>query len=135
MIEDRVGFFPAAYAQQVGAGDSVFRCSRTFIGCKEQGQITLKEGQVGTFLCKSYLNIYCIYLYIWFDTWFGLRFWCDTRSALRLWADTYKKVHSSVSEQLLPVPPCRPWLVLETEQCYNTHQAIRDITHVSPTCG
>ncbi|CAL8300788.1 unnamed protein product [Boreogadus saida] len=46
VIEDRVGFFPAAYAQQVGAGDSVFRCSRTFIGCKEQGQITLKEGQI-----------------------------------------------------------------------------------------
>ncbi|XP_031436549.1 SH3 and cysteine-rich domain-containing protein isoform X2 [Clupea harengus] len=46
VIEDRIGFFPASFAQQVRAGDHVFRCSRTFIGCKEQGQITLKEGQI-----------------------------------------------------------------------------------------
>jgi len=42
-------FFPASFAHQVRAGDRVFRCHRTFIGCKEQGQITLKEGQVSTF--------------------------------------------------------------------------------------
>ncbi|XP_067335094.1 SH3 and cysteine-rich domain-containing protein isoform X2 [Channa argus] len=46
VIEDRIGFFPAAFAYQVQAGDQVFRCNRTFIGCKEQGQITLKEGQI-----------------------------------------------------------------------------------------
>ncbi|XP_030643068.1 SH3 and cysteine-rich domain-containing protein [Chanos chanos] len=46
VIEDRIGFFPAAFAHQVRAGDRVFRCIRTFIGCKEQGQITLKEGQI-----------------------------------------------------------------------------------------
>lgn len=46
MIEDRIGFFPASYAHPVKEGDRVFRCSRTFIGCKEQGQITIKEGQV-----------------------------------------------------------------------------------------
>ncbi|XP_063040220.1 SH3 and cysteine-rich domain-containing protein [Engraulis encrasicolus] len=46
VIEDRIGYFPASFAQQVRAGDQVFRCTRTFIGCKEQGQITLKEGQV-----------------------------------------------------------------------------------------
>lgn len=46
VIEDRVGFFPAAFAHVVRADDRVFRCNRTFIGCKEQGQITLKEGQV-----------------------------------------------------------------------------------------
>ncbi|XP_016894588.1 SH3 and cysteine-rich domain-containing protein isoform X3 [Cynoglossus semilaevis] len=46
IIEDRIGFFPAAFAHQVGARDRVFRCNRTFIGCKEQGQITLKEGQI-----------------------------------------------------------------------------------------
>ncbi|XP_028995478.1 SH3 and cysteine-rich domain-containing protein isoform X2 [Betta splendens] len=46
VIEDRMGFFPAAFAHQVQAGDQVFRCNRTFIGCKEQGQITLKEGQI-----------------------------------------------------------------------------------------
>lgn len=46
MIEDRMGFFPASYAHLVKEGDRVFRCNRTFIGCKEQGQITIKEGQV-----------------------------------------------------------------------------------------
>ncbi|KAK2825981.1 hypothetical protein Q5P01_020195 [Channa striata] len=46
VIEDRIGFFPAAFAHQVQTGDQVFRCNRTFIGCKEQGQITLKEGQI-----------------------------------------------------------------------------------------
>lgn len=46
VIDERIGFFPASFAHQVRAGDRVFRCNRTFIGCKEQGQITLKEGQV-----------------------------------------------------------------------------------------
>lgn len=46
VIEDRIGYFPAAFAHLVQVGDRVFRCNRTFIGCKEQGQITLKEGQV-----------------------------------------------------------------------------------------
>ncbi|XP_066547227.1 SH3 and cysteine-rich domain-containing protein isoform X2 [Amia ocellicauda] len=32
--------------KQVRAGERVYRCTRTFIGCKEQGQITLKEGQI-----------------------------------------------------------------------------------------
>lgn len=46
VIEDRIGYFPAAFAHQVHVGDQVFRCNRTFIGCREQGQITLKEGQI-----------------------------------------------------------------------------------------
>uniref|UniRef100_A0A8B9REX5 SH3 and cysteine rich domain n=1 Tax=Astyanax mexicanus TaxID=7994 RepID=A0A8B9REX5_ASTMX len=46
VIDDRIGFFPASFAHQVKAGERVFRCNRTFIGCKEQGQITLKEGQI-----------------------------------------------------------------------------------------
>ncbi|MGH0130467.1 UNVERIFIED_CONTAM: hypothetical protein FKN15_042536 [Acipenser sinensis] len=45
-IEDRVGYFPANFAHQVKAGEIVYRCTRTFIGCKEQGQIILKEGQI-----------------------------------------------------------------------------------------
>ncbi|KAK6491697.1 SH3 and cysteine-rich domain-containing protein-like [Huso huso] len=45
-IEDRVGYFPANFAHQVKAGEKVYRCTRTFIGCKEQGQIILKEGQI-----------------------------------------------------------------------------------------
>ncbi|KAG5856124.1 hypothetical protein ANANG_G00004690 [Anguilla anguilla] len=32
--------------KQVRAGDRVLRCHRTFIGCKEQGQISVKEGQI-----------------------------------------------------------------------------------------
>ncbi|XP_064157227.1 SH3 and cysteine-rich domain-containing protein [Anguilla rostrata] len=44
--EGRIGFFPASFAQQVRAGDRVLRCHRTFIGCKEQGQISVKEGQI-----------------------------------------------------------------------------------------
>ncbi|XP_041828201.1 SH3 and cysteine-rich domain-containing protein isoform X1 [Melanotaenia boesemani] len=46
VIDDRIGFFPATFAHQLRPGDQVFRCHRTFIGCKEQGQITLKEGQI-----------------------------------------------------------------------------------------
>ncbi|KAJ8287480.1 hypothetical protein COCON_G00001390 [Conger conger] len=46
VMEDRIGFFPSSCAQQVCGGDRVFRCLRTFIGCEEQGQITLKEGQI-----------------------------------------------------------------------------------------
>ncbi|XP_062863961.1 SH3 and cysteine-rich domain-containing protein [Trichomycterus rosablanca] len=46
IIDDRIGFFPASYAHQVKEGERVFQCNRTFIGCKEQGQITLKEGQI-----------------------------------------------------------------------------------------
>lgn len=46
VIADRIGYFPAAFAHRVESGDQVFRCNRTFIGCKEQGQMTLKEGQI-----------------------------------------------------------------------------------------
>ncbi|XP_077586623.1 SH3 and cysteine-rich domain-containing protein isoform X3 [Stigmatopora nigra] len=46
VIEDRIGFFPASFAHLLRMGDQVFRCNRTFIGCREQGQITLKEGQI-----------------------------------------------------------------------------------------
>ncbi|XP_023690454.2 SH3 and cysteine-rich domain-containing protein [Paramormyrops kingsleyae] len=46
VMDNRIGYFPASFAQQLQHGDRVFRCYKTFIGCKEQGQITLKEGQV-----------------------------------------------------------------------------------------
>uniref|UniRef100_A0A3P9J8Z0 SH3 and cysteine rich domain n=1 Tax=Oryzias latipes TaxID=8090 RepID=A0A3P9J8Z0_ORYLA len=46
VIEDRIGFFPSAFAHQLRAEDQVFRCNRAFIGCKEQSQLTLKEGQI-----------------------------------------------------------------------------------------
>uniref|UniRef100_A0A8C6YQ17 SH3 and cysteine-rich domain-containing protein n=1 Tax=Nothoprocta perdicaria TaxID=30464 RepID=A0A8C6YQ17_NOTPE len=45
-IEDRTGFFPANFVQRVQHDEKIYRCIRTFIGCKEQGQITLKENQI-----------------------------------------------------------------------------------------
>uniref|UniRef100_A0AC11CP09 SH3 and cysteine rich domain n=1 Tax=Ovis aries TaxID=9940 RepID=A0AC11CP09_SHEEP len=45
-IQDRIGFFPANFVQRVHQNEKIFRCVRTFIGCKEQGQITLKENQI-----------------------------------------------------------------------------------------
>ncbi|XP_058513122.1 SH3 and cysteine-rich domain-containing protein isoform X2 [Ochotona princeps] len=45
-IENRIGFFPANFVQRVQQNEKIFRCVRTFIGCKEQGQITLKENQI-----------------------------------------------------------------------------------------
>ncbi|KAM5280494.1 SH3 and cysteine-rich domain-containing protein isoform 2-T2 [Ctenodactylus gundi] len=45
-IQDRVGFFPANFVQRVQQNEKIFRCVRTFIGCKEQGQITLRENQI-----------------------------------------------------------------------------------------
>lgn len=45
-IQDRIGFFPANFVQRVQQNEKIFRCVRTFVGCKEQGQITLKENQV-----------------------------------------------------------------------------------------
>ncbi|KAM6169367.1 SH3 and cysteine-rich domain-containing protein isoform 2-T2 [Rhynchocyon petersi] len=45
-IQDRIGFFPANFVQRVQQDEKIFRCVRTFTGCKEQGQITLKENQI-----------------------------------------------------------------------------------------
>uniref|UniRef100_A0A8C5KVU2 SH3 and cysteine-rich domain-containing protein n=1 Tax=Jaculus jaculus TaxID=51337 RepID=A0A8C5KVU2_JACJA len=45
-IQDRIGFFPANFVQRVEQHEKIFRCVRTFIGCKDQGQITLKENQI-----------------------------------------------------------------------------------------
>ncbi|CAH6777501.1 Stac [Phodopus roborovskii] len=45
-IRDRVGFFPANFVQRVEQHEKIYRCVRTFIGCKDQGQITLKENQI-----------------------------------------------------------------------------------------
>ncbi|XP_036595165.1 SH3 and cysteine-rich domain-containing protein isoform X1 [Trichosurus vulpecula] len=45
-IQDRTGFFPANFVQRVQPDEKIFKCVQTFIGCKEQGQITLKENQI-----------------------------------------------------------------------------------------
>ncbi|KAM4692272.1 SH3 and cysteine-rich domain-containing protein 2 isoform 2-T2 [Rhinophrynus dorsalis] len=43
---DRTGFFPANFVQRVRLGETVWRSTKTFQGIKEQGQLSLKEGQV-----------------------------------------------------------------------------------------
>ncbi|XP_064560992.1 SH3 and cysteine-rich domain-containing protein isoform X2 [Zonotrichia leucophrys gambelii] len=45
-IDERTGYFPANFVQRVQQNEKIYRCIRTFIGCKEQGQITLKENQI-----------------------------------------------------------------------------------------
>ncbi|KAM9307634.1 SH3 and cysteine-rich domain-containing protein [Gastrophryne carolinensis] len=45
-IEDRTGYFPANFVQKLNPNERRYRCTRTFIGCKEQGQITIKENQI-----------------------------------------------------------------------------------------
>ncbi|XP_078542003.1 SH3 and cysteine-rich domain-containing protein isoform X1 [Lissotriton helveticus] len=47
-IEEKIGFFPANFVQRVQPEERIFKCTRTYIGCKEQGQITLKENQICT---------------------------------------------------------------------------------------
>ncbi|XP_018415664.1 PREDICTED: SH3 and cysteine-rich domain-containing protein 2 [Nanorana parkeri] len=43
---DRTGFFPANFVQRVRLGETVWKSITTFQGVKEQGQLSLKEGQV-----------------------------------------------------------------------------------------
>uniref|UniRef100_A0A8C5MC74 Phorbol-ester/DAG-type domain-containing protein n=1 Tax=Leptobrachium leishanense TaxID=445787 RepID=A0A8C5MC74_9ANUR len=45
-IEEKVGYFPANFVQKFQKDAELFCCCKTFIGCKEHGQITLKEKQV-----------------------------------------------------------------------------------------
>ncbi|CAM5092415.1 unnamed protein product [Eretmochelys imbricata] len=61
-IEDRIGFFPANFVQRVQQEEKIFKCVRTFIGCKEQGQITLKENQICVTSEKEhngFIKVYC----------------------------------------------------------------------------
>uniref|UniRef100_A0A674KIK9 SH3 and cysteine-rich domain-containing protein n=1 Tax=Terrapene triunguis TaxID=2587831 RepID=A0A674KIK9_9SAUR len=61
-IEDRIGFFPANFVQRVQQDEKIFKCVRTFIGCKEQGQITLKENQICVTSEKEhdgFIKVYC----------------------------------------------------------------------------
>ncbi|XP_063815791.1 SH3 and cysteine-rich domain-containing protein 2 [Pseudophryne corroboree] len=43
---DRTGFFPANFVQRVRLGETVWKSTMAFQGVKEQGQLSLKEGQV-----------------------------------------------------------------------------------------
>ncbi|XP_053724305.1 SH3 and cysteine-rich domain-containing protein 3-like isoform X1 [Synchiropus splendidus] len=45
-IGDRTGFIPANYIIRVRAGELVYKVTRSFVGNKEMGQITLKKDQI-----------------------------------------------------------------------------------------
>lgn len=47
-IRERTGFIPANYIIRVRAGETVYKVTRSFVGNREIGQITLKKDQVKT---------------------------------------------------------------------------------------
>lgn len=47
----RTGFIPANYIIRVRAGESVYKVTRSFVGNREMGQITLKKDQVSKHIC------------------------------------------------------------------------------------
>ncbi|KAM8947687.1 SH3 and cysteine-rich domain-containing protein 2 [Pelodytes ibericus] len=50
---DRTGFFPANFVQRVRLGESVWKSTKAFHGVKEQGQLSLKEGQICVGVVKA----------------------------------------------------------------------------------
>ena len=47
-IRERTGFIPANYIIRVRSGERVYKVTRSFVGNREMGQITLKKDQVNT---------------------------------------------------------------------------------------
>ncbi|XP_043541507.1 SH3 and cysteine-rich domain-containing protein 3-like, partial [Chiloscyllium plagiosum] len=45
-IGEKSGYFPANYIIRVRAGERVHKVTRSFVGNKEMGQITLKKDQI-----------------------------------------------------------------------------------------
>lgn len=45
-LGEKAGFFPASYIIRVRAGEQVYKVTRSFVGNREMGQITLKKDQV-----------------------------------------------------------------------------------------
>uniref|UniRef100_A0A3Q3WLA1 Uncharacterized protein n=1 Tax=Mola mola TaxID=94237 RepID=A0A3Q3WLA1_MOLML len=45
-IRERTGFIPANYIIRVRAGETVYKVTRSFVGNREMGQITLKKDQI-----------------------------------------------------------------------------------------
>lgn len=43
---EKTGYFPADYLIKVRASERVFKVTRSFVGNREMGQITLKKDQV-----------------------------------------------------------------------------------------
>lgn len=53
-IKERTGFIPASYIIRVRAGEGVYKVTRSFVGNREMGQITLKKDQVENMLFLSW---------------------------------------------------------------------------------
>lgn len=53
---EKSGYFPTNYLIKVRASERVFKVTRSFVGNREMGQITLKKDQVTTALCVSVLR-------------------------------------------------------------------------------
>uniref|UniRef100_A0A8B9KWW3 SH3 and cysteine rich domain 3 n=1 Tax=Astyanax mexicanus TaxID=7994 RepID=A0A8B9KWW3_ASTMX len=49
-IGERSGFLPANYIIRVRSGERVYKVTRSFVGNREMGQITLKKDQVGIYI-------------------------------------------------------------------------------------
>ncbi|XP_023651028.1 SH3 and cysteine-rich domain-containing protein 3 [Paramormyrops kingsleyae] len=45
-LGEKAGFFPASYIIRVRAGEQVYKVTRSFVGNREMGQITLKKDQI-----------------------------------------------------------------------------------------
>lgn len=57
-IGERSGFLPANYIIRVRSGERVYKVTRSFVGNREMGQITLKKDQVWLPRLQSTLLIY-----------------------------------------------------------------------------
>lgn len=50
---DKTGYFPTNYLIKVRASERVFKVTRSFVGNREMGQITLKKDQVTALMCVN----------------------------------------------------------------------------------
>lgn len=57
---EKSGYFPTNYLIKVRASERVFKVTRSFVGNREMGQITLKKDQVMT--AKE--SIFSVFLYM-----------------------------------------------------------------------
>lgn len=69
-IRERTGFIPANYIIRVRVGETVYKVTRSFVGNREMGQITLKKDQVNTHTRNIYIYIgtHMHYTYSYADT-------------------------------------------------------------------
>lgn len=57
---EKTGYFPTNYIIKVRASERVFKVTRSFVGNREMGQITLKKDQVVLEVWNQILNICCL---------------------------------------------------------------------------